>query len=157
MSIHLYMIGKFKNRYLDALSGDFIERIRRFHPCRISSLKESRYRDEKRYSHQIVEEEAEVFLKKISPGEYVVLLDKGGRQMDSIRFSRFLEQRLIQEHREMAFFIGGFLGVSRRIREKADTIVSLSTLTMTHEMAVLVLAEQLFRALTIIKKIPYHK
>lgn len=157
MHVQLLMIGKFKNRDLAALVADYADRIRRFYPFRVIHLKESRYADETRAGDRIRAEEAERFLAQIPAGSLCVVLDRGGRRLDSVGFSRWLERTAEPANRPLAFVVGGFLGVDHRVLERADLVLSLSDMTLPHELAVLVLAEQLFRACTIRHRVPYHK
>jgi 23S rRNA (pseudouridine1915-N3)-methyltransferase len=157
MHLQLLMIGKFKNRDLAALVEEYAERIRRFYPCRVVHLKESRCADEVRAAERIRADEADRFLAQIPPGSLCVVLDRGGRRLDSVAFSRWLEGAAGPANRPVIVVIGGFLGVDPRVLERADLVLSLSDMTLPHELAVLVLAEQLFRACTIMHRVPYHK
>ena len=82
---------------------------------------------------------------------YAVILDPTGKEMTSEQFSRIFEE----DH--VAFFIGGAYGFDEAIRQKADKVISLSRLTMSHKLARSVLLEQIYRGLTILNNHPYHK
>lgn len=156
MGIQILMIGRIKHPALAAATADYLARIERLHSCRLRHLRASRYTDEEKNGGQILAEEGAALLAALPPGTFSILMDRPGRAMDSPQFSRFLEQTL-EQRREAVFIIGGFLGVSQAVRERADVAITLSNLTFPHEVALLVLAEQIYRALTMIKKIPYHK
>jgi 23S rRNA (pseudouridine1915-N3)-methyltransferase len=83
---------------------------------------------------------------------YSVILDPAGKEMTSEEFSRIFE-----ENDHIAFFIGGAYGFDDTIRRKADRVISLSRLTMSHKLARSVLLEQIYRGLTIVNNHPYHK
>lgn len=102
-----------------------------------------------------MEAEADVVLKRLSPSDYVVVLDEHGKNPGSEAFARELG-RLAESSGRVVFVAGGPFGISDRLRGRADTLLSLSKMTFTHEMARLLLAEQVYRAFTIIKGKTYH-
>jgi len=85
-----------------------------------------------------------------------VALDERGKEFTSHEFAEFLNRLLERGTREIAFVIGGAMGLDETVTQKADTVLALSRWTLTHEMARLVLLEQLYRAFTIIKGKTYH-
>jgi len=157
MDLQIRMIGKFKNSNLAAVCDEYVGRIGRFYSCQIKHLRESRYSDEKKEGLRILEEEGLRLLDGLPPGACCVLLDQRGQRLDSIQFSQFLEQALNRNCRSMNFLVGGFLGVSEQVKARMDFTLSLSPMTLAHEIAVVVLMEQVYRAITILKRIPYHK
>lgn len=102
-----------------------------------------------------VEAEADSILGRFLPGDYLVAMDERGREFDSVGLAKELGG-LLGSGRRLVFVTGGPFGLSERVRNRADLTLALSKLTFTHEMARLILAEQVFRALTIIKRRPYH-
>jgi 23S rRNA (pseudouridine1915-N3)-methyltransferase len=102
-----------------------------------------------------VEEEAESILARIQPSDYFVALDERGINPGSVAFAKELEG-LIGTGRRVVFAVGGPFGLSETVRKRADRLLSLSKLTFTHEMARLILLEQLYRAVTIMKHKAYH-
>jgi 23S rRNA (pseudouridine1915-N3)-methyltransferase len=101
--------------------------------------------------------EAERILAQIPPGATVVALTREGRPWSSVRLSRFLQECALSSVREVDFVVGGAFGLSAAVLERADRRLTLSSMTMPHELARLVLAEQLYRAGTIQRGEPYHK
>lgn len=101
-------------------------------------------------------EEAKAILKAIDPQDYVVLLDEGGRHMDSITFAGLLEKQQYGSFRTMQFVIGGAYGFAGEVYKRADLELSLSKMTFSHQLVRLVFLEQLYRAYTIMKGEPYH-
>ncbi len=87
----------------------------------------------------------------------LVALTREGRRLDSRGLARFLEDRALRSAPEVCFVIGGAFGLGRALLEKASLRLSLSTFTLPHELARLILAEQLYRAGTILRNEPYHK
>jgi 23S rRNA (pseudouridine1915-N3)-methyltransferase len=157
MNISIYMIGKIKNRHLRALIEDYCQRIERFVPCAVHSLRESRYRNEDRDAAQIMAEEAQEFRKKVPAGAMTIALDQEGKSLDSIRFSEFINENLFQLQRKLCFLVGGFRGLSPSLKAEADMVLSLSDMTFPHELSAVLVLEQIFRSMTIIRNIPYHK
>ncbi|MBI3393783.1 MAG: 23S rRNA (pseudouridine(1915)-N(3))-methyltransferase RlmH, partial [Nitrospirae bacterium] len=92
---------------------------------------------------------------RLKEGSRLVLLDAGGRAFDSLKFARWLETRLV-EGRPVVLLVGGAAGVAGEIREAAEERISLSPLTLPHDLARIVLLEQIYRAMTIIKGKRYH-
>ena len=99
--------------------------------------------------------EGELILKQIQPQDTVVLLDEHGREMRSVELARWLEQRQTTARR-LVFVIGGPYGFSSAVYSRADEQLSLSKLTLSHQMVRLVFTEQIYRACTIIRGEPYH-
>jgi 23S rRNA (pseudouridine1915-N3)-methyltransferase len=104
----------------------------------------------------IVARDAEAMLRRIPPGCWLVAIDGGGRQMDSIAWSRWLgARRLAAQH--LCIAIGGADGLPAAVRERADEALSLGEQTMAHQLARVVVCEQLFRASKILAGEPYHR
>ena len=100
--------------------------------------------------------ESELLVSKIENSDMNILLDEAGRSFaDSIEFSKWIEKGF-ENHRRISFFIGGAYGVSEEYKNNFNHSVSLSGFTMNHHLAKTVLLEQFYRALTILKGIPYH-
>lgn len=103
----------------------------------------------------VLRKEAARIKARLKEGSRLVLLDAGGRAFDSLKFARWLETRLA-EGRPLVFLVGSAMGVAREIREAAEEKISLSPLTLPHDLARIVLLEQIYRAMTIIKGKRYH-
>lgn len=100
--------------------------------------------------------EGESILARISPGDCVVLMDERGREMTSREFAVFIDRKSVSLGRNLVFVIGGPYGFSDKVYERADMKMGLSRLTFTHEMARVLTAEQIYRAMTILRGEPYH-
>lgn len=105
---------------------------------------------------EIKEKEGELILKKIRPGDRVVLLDEKGRRFTSVAWAAHLGKMIDTGTRSIVFVIGGAYGFSDRIKEAASELVSLSDMTFSHQIIRLFFEEQLYRAFTILKGEPYH-
>ncbi len=147
--------GKTKSPELRALQGFFAERIRTLAACDIIETREARGLEEK-FADRIKDLEARG-LEKHLEGAYVICLEDQGKEMTSREFARFLGSRERDSGKPLAFVVGGFLGLAGRVAERADMRLSLSRMTLSHELARVLLLEQVYRALTIIRGRQYAK
>lgn len=150
MKFRFVWIGKTKDKNWRSLQDDYLRRLCHFVRCEITELRDSAPYDGK-------ETEGKLILDKLNQSSFVCLLDVGGKVLTSHELSRTLESWQIRGYKEVVFVIGGADGVSVGVAERADIVLSLSFLTFTHEMARVLLLEQLYRAFTIIKGFPYQK
>ena len=97
-----------------------------------------------------------MLLKALQPGDYLVLLDEHGEERRSIDFARWMEKRISASPRRLAFMVGGAYGFSQAVHEKANEEISLSRMTLSHQMVRLLFVEQIYRAMTILRGEPYH-
>ena len=88
---------------------------------------------------------------------YTVVLDDRGRSMDSLKFAKWLERLTIDQPHGVTFVVGGDVGLSDAVRQRADLLLSLSAMTLPHQLARVVLVEQIYRACTLMRNVPYHK
>ena len=153
MRVRLIWVGRTKNEHLRALIEDYLKRLTRFTRCDVTELRESASRDEQ----TAVAEESARILGTLREDSLTVLLDVEGRQRSSPELAAEIEGWQVRGTKEVAFIIGGYAGVSAEVRRRAQAAWSLSRLTLTHEMARVVLVEQLYRAYTIIRGLPYQK
>ena len=102
------------------------------------------------------QKEAELILAKISPSDFVVLLDENGKELDSVQFSQELNKWMNQSTAHVVFIIGGPYGFHASVYERANLKLSLSKLTFSHQMVRLFFTEQLYRAFSILRGEPYH-
>ena len=154
MKLGLLWIGKTKDRRLAELIDDYLHRLSKYAKYDVRQLREARSAAQ---PAAVLEAEAGQILGAVASDVYKVVLDERGDQLSSLAFARMLEQWQIKGMREVAFIIGGHYGLSERVKQSADMIWSLSSLTLTHEIARLLLVEQLYRAYTIIHGHPYQK
>jgi len=106
---------------------------------------------------EILKEEGELLGRKISSKDYLVALDRSGELLDSEALARWLERLSGRAPGAVSFVIGGPLGLSKSLLDRAQKVLSLSRLTFTHEISRLLLLEQLYRSMTILKGEKYHK
>lgn len=156
MRLRFLWVGKTRNSFIRGLAADYLERIRRMVPCEIVETKDlSRRRSLK--PEALVDGEAEEFSRHLPPSGAVVALDENGTQLSSAGFSQWLESELNRGRGSITFVIGGADGLSRKIIERAHVVLSIGKMTWTHEMCRALLLEQVYRALCILRGIPYHR
>jgi 23S rRNA (pseudouridine1915-N3)-methyltransferase len=103
-----------------------------------------------------VDEEAIAVMKVITSKDFVILLDEKGKQFDSVALSKQIQKWMNLSYKKIILITGGAFGVSDILKKRADFTISLSDLTFTHQMVRLLLVEQLYRAMTILKGESYH-
>ncbi|MBL8150625.1 MAG: 23S rRNA (pseudouridine(1915)-N(3))-methyltransferase RlmH [Blastocatellia bacterium] len=153
MHLQLLWVGKTKDRRIAELISDYLQRLSKYAKYELKQLREVKATDKRK----VIEAEADLILDTIDLSSYKVVLDENGQQFTSEQFAATLEKLQIRSVRELVFVVGGHFGLSERIREQADLLWSLSSLTLTHDMARLLLAEQLYRGYTILNGHPYQK
>lgn len=155
MKLTLLSIGRAKGPVADAVA-DYEARIRRYFSFDSAELKEETYR-KPGDATRVRDEEGKRLLAKVPAGAEVVALHETGRQWSSERLAAYLQELAVRASPGAAFVVGGAYGLSDEILRRADHQLSLSAFTLPHELARLVLAEQLYRAGTIGRGEPYHK
>ena len=154
MKTELIVVGKTTNKHFIAAINDYLERIGHYMPFSVTVIHE--LRNAKSLSQQQQKDkEGEAILRLLQPSDTVVLLDERGKEPRSIELADWL-QRQQQTARRLVFIIGGPYGFSQQVYSRADSMLSLSRMTFSHQMVRLIFVEQLYRACTIIKGEPYH-
>jgi 23S rRNA (pseudouridine1915-N3)-methyltransferase len=146
MKFRFIWVGKTKDANWRALQEEYLERLSHFVRTEIVEIKDSGK-----------ETEGKLILDKLNQSHFVCILDVKGRSLGSHDLSKELEKWQNRGLREICFVIGGADGLATSVVENANYSLSLSFLTFTHEMARVVMLEQLYRAFTITKGFPYQK
>ncbi len=154
MKLHFVWIGKTKDRPCAALIDEYLKRLARFASYEISELKDASGSAD---ATRVIQMESVKLLAAVERDEFVVLLDETGQQMSSVEVAEFIQARQQQGCKRVAFLLGGFAGVSAAVKKRAQLKLALSRMTLTHELARVLLTEQLYRAYTLIAGVPYHK
>ena len=156
MKIHLIFVGKTREPYLREGIEDFLVRLRRYLPVEIKTVRSEKLtRDDQ--AVRVVSKESERVASAVPSNSHLVVLDRSGRQMSSLSLSQWWKRLETQGCRKLCFAVGGVLGFSDELLSQAQTLLSLSKMTFTHEMSRLILLEQLYRACTIMRGEKYHK
>lgn len=150
MKFRFLWIGKTKDKNWRILQEEYLKRLSYFVKFEINEIKESA-------AHETKEVEGNRILGNVNQTSFVCLLDVKGKEITSHELAEKIENWQIRSLKEIVFVICGQDGASSEVVERADYSLSLSRLTLTHEMARVFLIEQLYRAYTIIKGFPYQK
>ncbi len=156
MLIKFLWVGKTKNSSIKSLLQDYLERIRHLVPCEVVETRDLSKKRPLRAA-ELIAGEGEELARHIPEQGRLVALDETGTQFTSHDFARWLESEQNRGARVITFVIGGPEGLSRMISGRAHTILSLGKMTWTHDMCRVLLLEQVYRALCIMRRIPYHK
>jgi len=155
MKITLLTVGKTDVKWVKEGLDLYVSRLSHYAPFQLREIPEL-----KNVSaldrEQIKVREGEFILKSLRPSDEVVLLDEGGRELRSVEFASWLEERFSRGSRDIVFVIGGAYGFSKEVYARADSKLSLSKMTFSHQMVRTIFAEQLYRAFTIMRGEPYH-
>ena len=155
MKMILIQTGKTTVKYISAGVEDYSGRIRKYSPFEIVTIPELRNVATLPVNEQ-KNREAESISRLITADDYVVALDERGKELRSVEFAEHLQKIFLLSKKRLVFIIGGPWGFSPRMLERADMKLSLSKFTFSHQMVRILFAEQLYRALTVIKGVPYH-
>ncbi|MCX6250419.1 MAG: 23S rRNA (pseudouridine(1915)-N(3))-methyltransferase RlmH [Bacteroidetes bacterium] len=155
MKIKQVAIGKTEEEYLKEGIAEYETRIK--HYVSFESILVPAIKKTSQMSPAMVKtKEAEKLITFISSSDFVVLLDERGTEMSSVEFANFLGNKFNAGLKTLVFLIGGPFGVDEAIKKRANFIFSVSKLTFSHQMVRLFFAEQIYRALTILKNESYH-
>ena len=154
MKTLLILVGKTTDKHFAAGINDYVERIGHYMPFEIVTIPDLKN------TKSLTEEqqkslEGDLILKQLQPSDTVVLLDEHGRELRSLEFARWIEQKR-NTARRLVFVVGGPYGFSKEVYARCNEQLSLSKMTFSHQMIRLIFTEQVYRACTIIKGEPYH-
>lgn len=155
MKIHLICVGKTDDAYLQEGIQKFVERLKHYIPFRLTIVPDIK---QVKGLSQVDQKsrEAKAIEKLLTPGDRVILLDERGVNWNSVEFSTFLEKQALFSVPQLVFIIGGPYGFAPSLYTRADKLISLSSMTFSHQMVRLFFVEQLYRAYTIQRREPYH-
>ncbi|MDZ4169768.1 MAG: 23S rRNA (pseudouridine(1915)-N(3))-methyltransferase RlmH [Coriobacteriia bacterium] len=155
MRITIIAVGRLKERFWAEAVDEYLKRLRSYADVRVVEVAD---RDPSRGGEaRAVGDEGVDVLKAIRPDDHVIALDVRGRSLDSVAFSEEISRHGVEGRSSLAFVIGGSHGLAPSVLERADSRLSLGPLTLPHNLARVVLVEQLYRAFRIARGEPYHK
>lgn len=155
MSLHFWMIGKTKEKYLQTGILEYTKRVSRYIKIDefiIPDIKNAAKLPVK----DLKKQEAELVLKMLQPSDYLILLDENGKQFSSRRFAKQIQNRLNNSGQRTIFLIGGAFGFDESLYQRSNLKLSISEMTFSHQLIRLIFWEQLYRAISIINGLPYH-
>lgn len=152
MKLEFLFVGKTSEKYLEEGIQNYLKRIKHYIPVDIKVIANSAAGTKE----IIIKKESEQIMKLTGPRDFIVLLDERGKEMGSIQLADFIDKSMVNGISKIIFIVGGAYGVSKNVSERANLTLSFSKFTLTHQMIRLFLLEQVYRAMTIIRKEPYH-
>ncbi|AEV70598.1 23S rRNA (pseudouridine(1915)-N(3))-methyltransferase RlmH [Acetivibrio clariflavus] len=159
MKITIVAVGKLKGKYLKEGISEYSKRLSRFCELQIIEVEDEQAPENLSVSQeeQVKRREAERIIKRVKEGSVLIVLDLKGKKLSSEEFSDKLNSFFISGKSHITFVIGGSLGLDEELVRKADFSLSLSDMTFPHQLARLILVEQIFRAFKILNNETYHK
>jgi len=145
MRILFITVGKNHSDDLESAISEYTKRLEKYFRTEWKIIPSS---DEKKEGEQI--------LKTFDVGDFIIALDEKGKEVDTLGLADLIEKRMIASDKRLVFIIGGAYGLDKMVLDKANYIWALSKLTFPHQIARLILAESVYRAVSVIKNEPYH-
>jgi 23S rRNA (pseudouridine1915-N3)-methyltransferase len=155
VNLEVICIGKTREQFIQDGIGKYLRYIAPYAGISVKELKEEKIHD-LREAPMVRRKEAEKIFKAVPQASFLVALDERGEELTSHEFASFLNSLAEKGVREVLFVLGGAMGLDESVTARAHKVIALSRWTLTHEMARLVLLEQVYRAFTIIKGKTYH-
>lgn len=152
--IKVIWVGKTKVPAYTEVVDEFSKRLQRYVDLEITELKDPKS-GKKNVNHLVMQESREI-MRQVDGRDTLILLDEKGSSLSSVKLAKWVENRFIHSSSRLTFVVGGPYGTHDSLREKADLVLSLSSLTFTHDMCRIILLEQLYRCMTIIRGEKYH-
>lgn len=155
MKVKILVVGKNKDQYISLAESEYLKRIQPFLPVEmivVPSIKNSASMSPKK----TVALEGEKILRLKPENAYSIALDEKAKQFSSVGFAKNMQKLMTYQTKPICFIIGGAYGIAADVKQKCDQIISLSKMTFTHQMVRIILLEQIYRAMTILKGKKYH-
>ena len=155
MEIRIISLGKVKQSFVLDGEGEFLKRLKAWCPVTLQEIPNEKSRSLPEETAKKLESES--FLKLLDRDDFIVILDERGKAKSSPELSTLIASKMNEGTKRIVFGIGGAYGWDDSVRKRAHLLLSLSSLTFTYQMTRLILVEQIYRAFTLIKGVPYHK
>jgi len=152
--IQIIAVGKIRQKYWQSAQKDFLERLKHYTKLELTELKDIVGQGIDNEAAKKKETEQLLNIKKNIP--FTIAVDVKGKALSSPEFAAFIQKR-IETHHHIGFLVGGPLGFSKEVIQSSEASLSLSEFTFTHELARVLLLEQLYRAMTLLSGEKYHK
>ena len=158
MKITIVCAGKLKEKYLRDGIAEYEKRLHPYADLRTIEIIEERMKDRPSPAEkdEVLRREGERLSSQIPQGAYLIVLDVGGEEMSSEKFSAWIDHLMLMGESHIAFLIGGPFGLSDELRQRADLRLSFSQFTLPHQLIRLFLMEQIYRSFKISRHEPYH-
>ena len=155
MNIELIVVGKTDMKEVEALVAMYTKRLNHYAKFAITTLADVRNSKNLSAAEQ-KRREGEAILRLVTDSDHLMLLDEHGLELRSIEFADLLQKRMSAGTKRLVFVIGGPYGFSDAVYQRANSKLSLSKMTFSHQIVRAIFTEQLYRAFTILKNEPYH-
>lgn len=155
MKITLLTVGKTDKDWVKNGMDIYVSRLRHYIPFVMTEIPELK-NVSSLSKEQIKVREGEIILKNVRPTDDLILMDERGKEYSSTEFAKILQDKISYIGKDIVFVIGGAYGFSEDVYRRANSKISLSRMTFSHQMVRAIFAEQLYRAFTIMKGEPYH-
>jgi 23S rRNA (pseudouridine1915-N3)-methyltransferase len=158
LNIRIICVGKFKEKYWEAASAEYMKRLGAYCSISVTEVKEEKLpaHASRADEENVITKEGKSILDRIGPGDYVIALDIGGRELSSEDLAAKIAEISFTSS-TIDFIIGGSLGLSREVKSRAALKLSFGRITLPHQLARIVLLEQIYRAFKINAGETYHK
>lgn len=156
MKFRFIFAGSHSDAEYSAAVDRYLNRIKHFFPIEVTEVSPRRGRQSSN-DVAMMRDQSALLVAAIPDRGYTVVLDERGQLLDSLKFAKWLERLTIDNPNGVNFVVGGDIGFDESVRRRADKLLSLSTMTLPHVLARVVLVEQIYRACTLMRNIPYHK
>ena len=156
MKFRLIQGGSHADAELAGAAERYLNRIRHFFPIEVTEVTPERGR-QTQSDVAIIRAQSARLVAAIPERGYTVVLDERGQTLDSLKFAKWIERLTIDSPHGVNFVIGGDVGFDETVRKRADKLLALTPMTLPHQFARVILLEQLYRACTLMRNIPYHK
>ena len=150
MKIRILTIGKLKEKYLVNGINEYVKRLNAYCKVEMVEVPDEPIPDN-------ASENVDKIVAKIKDDEYVIVLDLHGKEIDSVAFSKHIEECMIRGKSTITFVIGGSLGLGKSLLQRANYRLCFSKMTFPHQLMKLILVEQVYRAYKIMRRETYHK
>lgn len=158
MKIEIFILGKTKESFIDKGVDEYLKRLKHYGKVSFRVLKQPKIPSkQKTGEEELKRREGQLILDSIPKSSFLVALDENGKQFTSTSFAKEINRWQVSGKKQISFIIGGAFGLSKEVLQRADSQISLSPMTFTHDMVRLFLVEQLYRGFTILAGEKYHK
>ena len=151
----LIVVGKTTDKRFEAIIQEYVERICHYIPFSVEVIPELKSTKGLSQNEQ-KEREGELIMRSLQAGDYVVLLDEHGSERSSMDFAAWIQKKMSAGPKRLVFIVGGPYGFSPSVHQRGTEEVSLSRMTLSHQMVRMFFVEQIYRAMTILNGEPYH-
>lgn len=155
MKITLLTVGKTDKDWIRQGMDIYISRLKHYIPFSVVEIPELK-NVSALTKDQIKVREGELILKNVRPADDLILMDERGKQYSSVELAKVIQDKISYAGKDMVFVIGGAYGFSEAVYQRADSKISLSRMTFSHQMVRAIFVEQIYRAFTIMRGEPYH-